>query len=87
MVGLSGALELVPSKPSRTAKFADTGKVGTICRDISFENGLIMRATRDSMIIAPPLVISHSEADELIRRATKTLDETHHRLKKDGLMA
>ena len=87
MVGLIGALELVPSKPSRTAKFADTGKVGTICRDISFENGLIMRATRDSMIIAPPLVISHSEADELIRRATKTLDETHHRLKKDGLMA
>ena len=84
MVGLIGALELVPNKPSRTEKFAPVGKVGTLCRDISFENGLVMRATRDSMIISPPLVISHDEADELIRRAKKTLDETYVALKKDG---
>jgi putrescine aminotransferase len=86
MVGLIGALELVPNKPSRREKFADTGKVGTICRDISFRNGLVMRATRDSMIISPPLVIKHEEADELIRRATKTLDETLSVLKAQGLM-
>ena len=87
MVGLIGALELVPNKPSRRDKFPDTGSVGTLCRDISFENGLVMRATRDSMIISPPLVITHEEADELIRRATKTLDETHHVLQAQGLMA
>ena len=86
IVGLIGALELVPAKPSRREKFPDTGKVGTICRDISFKNGLVMRATRDSMIIAPPLVMSHDEADELIKRAAKTLDETHHVLKAQGLM-
>ena len=45
-----------------------------------------MRATRDSMIISPPLVMKHDEADELIRRATKTLDETHHVLMAQGLM-
>ena len=45
-----------------------------------------MRATRDSMIISPPLVIKHEEADELIRRATKTLDETLSVLKAQGLM-
>lgn len=84
MVGLVGALELVPNKPSRAAKFADTGKVGTLCRDFSFNNGLVMRAVRDSMIISPPLVISHAEADELIARATKTLDQTYAELKKDG---
>jgi putrescine aminotransferase len=84
MVGLIGALELVPNKPSRREKFANTGDVGTLCRDFSFNNGLVMRATRDSMIISPPLVISHAEADELIKRATLTLDQTYMALKKDG---
>ena len=84
MVGLIGALELVPNKPSRHEKFANTGDVGTLCRDFSFNNGLVMRATRDSMIISPPLVISHAEADELIKRATLTLDQTYMALKKDG---
>ncbi|MEM6665602.1 MAG: aspartate aminotransferase family protein [Pseudomonadota bacterium] len=83
MTGLMGALELVPEKPSRK-RFPDEGTVGTICRDISFQNGLVMRAVRDSMIIAPPLVINREEIDELVARATKTLDETHHRLKADG---
>jgi len=36
------------------------------------------------MIISPPLVISHAEADELIKRATLTLDQTYMALKKDG---
>ena len=47
MTGLMGAIELVPNKPSRVEKFADTGKVGTIARDISLANNLVMRAVRD----------------------------------------
>ncbi|HUG61342.1 MAG TPA: aspartate aminotransferase family protein [Methylomirabilota bacterium] len=85
MVGLMGALELVPGKPSRR-RFAGDGKVGSLCRDVSFRNGLIMRAVRDSMIISPPLVISHAEADELVRLAAKTLDDTHAELQRLGLM-
>lgn len=84
MTGLVGALELVPDKTNRHKAFPDTGTVGTICRDISFQNGLVMRAVRDSMIISPPLVLSHEEADFLVDTAAKTLDETHHALKKDG---
>jgi putrescine aminotransferase len=84
MTGLIGALELVPAKPSRTEKFAPTGQVGTLCRDISFSNGLIMRAVRDSMIISPPLVITHEEADELVALARKTLDDTWAELKRTG---
>ncbi|MBD8892893.1 aspartate aminotransferase family protein [Roseibium litorale] len=84
MVGLVGALELVPEKGNRKKAFADTGTVGTICRDISFQNGLIMRAVRDSMIISPPLVLSHEEADLLVATARKTLDDTYAELKRQG---
>jgi putrescine aminotransferase len=87
MIGLMGALELVPNKPSRTEKFEPVGQVGTICRDFSFRNGLVMRATRDTMILSPPLVLSHDEADALIARATKTLDETWAELKRQGRIA
>lgn len=83
MVGLVGALELVPEKPSRK-RFENEGTVGGICRDHSFKNGLIMRAVRDSMIISPPLTITKDEADQLIALVEKTLDDTVHSLRKSG---
>jgi len=39
-------------------------------------NGLIMRPCGDTMIISPPLIISHAEVDELIEKAKRTLDQT-----------
>jgi putrescine aminotransferase len=86
MLGLLGALELVPAKPSRR-RFADEGKVGTLARDHAMANGLVMRAVRDSLVVAPPLVLSHAEADDLVARARKTLDDTLATLHKLGLMA
>ena len=85
MTGLMGAIELVPNKPSRTQIFPDTGKVGTIARDFSFRNGLVMRAVRDSLILSPPLTLSHDEADHLIAVAKKTLDDTLAEVKRLGL--
>ncbi|PTW62423.1 putrescine aminotransferase [Breoghania corrubedonensis] len=84
MVGMMGALELVPVKGDRTKTFANEGSVGTMARDYSFENGLVMRAVRDSLILSPPLVLSHEEADELARIAEKTLDDTYAALKREG---
>jgi putrescine aminotransferase len=86
MVGLMGGLELTPDKVSRQP-FPKVGQIGLICRDISFRNNLVMRATRDRMILAPPLTISHAEVDDLIRRATATLDETYDTVKAMGLLA
>jgi|TARA_B110000495_G_scaffold203836_1_gene229931 putrescine aminotransferase len=57
-----GALELVKNKETRES-FPSEFAVGMICRDFCFNNGLIMRAVGDAMIICPPLVISHSEID------------------------
>ncbi|MBD8878142.1 aspartate aminotransferase family protein [Roseibium polysiphoniae] len=86
MTGLMGAMELVPEKGNRQKAFADKGSVGTLCRDISFQNGMVMRAVGDSMIISPPLVLSHEEADQLVTIARKTLDETYTELKRIGTL-
>jgi putrescine aminotransferase len=82
-VGLIGALELVKDKGSRTF-FDNRGEVGTICRDFCFENGLIMRAVRDTMIISPPLVISREQIDELAEKAWRCLDLTYARCREEG---
>jgi len=73
-VGLLGAIELVKDKATR-ARYEGRG-VGMICRQFCFDNGLIMRAVGDTMIIAPPLVISEAEIDELVAKARKCLDLT-----------
>ncbi len=64
--------------------FEPAGKVGERCRDNAIANGLVMRATRDTMIVAPPLVITNSEIDELVEKARRTLDMTLAGLKQDG---
>jgi putrescine aminotransferase len=82
-LGLLGALELVKCREPRTW-FEPRGKVGERCRDNAIRCGLVMRATRDTMIIAPPLVITRAEIDELVEKAWRTLDLTLAGLKQDG---
>ena len=48
--------------------------------------GSVMRAVGDAMIIAPPLVITPDEIDQLAALAKKTLDDTYAKLKADGLV-
>ncbi|WP_424991141.1 aspartate aminotransferase family protein [Fluviibacterium sp. S390] len=85
--GLMAALALTPDKARRAAFAANEGVVGEICRDRAFANDLVMRHVGDRMIIAPPLTITEDEVDELIRRATRALDETHAIVQQAGLMA
>jgi putrescine aminotransferase len=73
-LGMLGAIELVRDKASR-ARHEGRG-AGMICRQFCFDNGLIMRAVGDTMIIAPPLVITFAEIDELIEKARLCLDLT-----------
>jgi putrescine aminotransferase len=83
IVGLIGALELVKDK-ARRQSFPDPGEVGVICRDLCIANGLVMRAVRDTMIIAPPLVITHAQIDELVEKARAALDQTRDELQRQG---
>ena len=79
-IGMVGALELVQNKETREMFPEKTG-AGTICRDFCFNNGLIMRADGDTMIISPPLIMSNNEIDELIDKARLSLDLTAKKLK------
>jgi putrescine aminotransferase len=40
------------------------------------KNGLVLRAVGDPMVCAPPLVLAHEEADELVDKAWQCLDLT-----------
>ena len=81
--GLMGAIELCANKETRE-RFSSEGRftsldeisAGSLCRDLSINNGLVMRAVGDTMIIDPPLIINQEQIDELIIKATKTLDDT-----------
>lgn len=74
-IGFIGALELVKDKATRE-RFEPLGDVGTLCRDFCFQNGLVMRAVNDTMIISPPLIMTRPQIDELIGLARRCLDLT-----------
>jgi putrescine---pyruvate transaminase len=73
--GLMGALLLVKDKATGEA-FPDELEIGMVCRGHCFGNGLIMRAVGDRMIIAPPLVITRAQIDEMVALIRRCLDLT-----------
>ncbi|MBN8507644.1 MAG: aspartate aminotransferase family protein [Burkholderiales bacterium] len=71
--GLMGALQLVRDKATGAA-FAEAIEFGMVCRGHCFREGLIMRAVGDRMIIAPPLVITRAQIDEMVALIRRCLD-------------
>jgi putrescine---pyruvate transaminase len=74
-LGFIAAIELVKDKKGREF-FDPIGEVGLICRDHCFANGVVLRATRDTMLVSPPLVMSRGQIDELVDGARRCLDLT-----------
>jgi putrescine aminotransferase len=75
--GLMGALLLVKNKTTLEPFPADLA-LGMVCRGHCFGNGLIMRAVGDRMIVAPPLVITRTQIDEMVALIRRCLDLTLH---------
>ncbi|MBC8058635.1 MAG: aspartate aminotransferase family protein [Rhizobiales bacterium] len=73
--GLMGALQLVKDKATN-APFPPALALGMVCRGHCFGNGLIMRAVGDRMIVAPPLVITRAQIDEMMALVRRCLDLT-----------
>jgi len=57
-----------------------------ICRGHCFANGLIMRAVGDRMIIAPPLIITRAQIDEMAGLIRLCLDATLRDLQQRDLI-
>ena len=73
--GLMGAVQLVKDKSTGTPFPAEL-EVGMVCRGHCFGNGLVMRAVGDRMIVAPPLVITRAQIDEMMALIRRCLDLT-----------
>jgi len=79
-LGLMAALEIVKHKPTRE-RFHKDLRAGPRCRDICIDNGLVMRAVGDTMIVSPPLVVEKQHVDELVEKAWRCLDLTAESLR------
>ncbi len=73
--GLMGAILLLKD-PAHRRPFAEELEIGMVCRGHCFREGLVMRAGGDRMIVAPPLVITRSQIDEMMALVRRCLDLT-----------
>ena len=73
--GLLACVELCKDKATGEL-FQPVGKVGLVCRDLCVENGLVMRAIRDGMVLSPPLIVTEEQIDEIVTKARTSLDQT-----------
>jgi putrescine aminotransferase len=81
--GFVGGLTLVKHKAT-LAPFDPDLAVGMMCRAHCFNNGLIMRAVGDRMIISPPLVMTRAQIDEMMALIRQCLDATLADLRAQG---
>jgi len=78
-LGFVAGLNLVKTKgaqPHDCTLFDPALGVGMVCRGYMFDNGIIMRAVGERMIIAPPLVMTTAQIDDMIARIRASLDAT-----------
>ncbi len=74
-IGFVGALQFARDKATR-ARFENEEALAWRCRCIGFDNGVILRATGGRVLIAPPLVMTRAEVDELIAKMKHAVDQT-----------
>jgi NAD(P)-dependent dehydrogenase (short-subunit alcohol dehydrogenase family) len=55
--------------------FDPEGIVGAVVRDQMQARGIILRAVRDALVIAPPLVVTHGEIDRIADTLRAVLDD------------
>ena len=84
--GFTAGLVLVKNKKTKQ-RFDEKLSVGMLCRGHCFRTGLIMRAVGDRMIIAPPLIMTHAQIDEMMDLIVQCLDLTYADAKANGWLA
>ncbi len=75
--GLLGAVEIVADKATGARFGGAEGTAGPVVRDLCIENGLMVRGIRDTIVMCPPLIITHEQIDEIVRIIRLALDKAH----------
>ncbi len=83
-LGLIGAVEIVAEKGTKTRFGGKEGPAGLMVRDLCIKHGLMVRGVRDSIVMSPPLIISHAEIDFMVATIRKALDEAEPALRALG---
>lgn len=47
-----------------------------MCRDFALQEGLILRATWDAMLLSPPLIMTTEQVDEMFDKVWIALNKT-----------
>ena len=68
-----GAIEIVKDKATRE-RFSPVGSAAVLVRDHAIANGMMLRATGDTMILSPPLIWTRQTIDLACERIAKALD-------------
>ncbi len=84
--GLLAALHLLKDKATGETFPADQ-EIGMLCRGICFDNGIVMRAVGDRMVVAPPLVMTIGQIDEMAALIHRGLDLTYEQARTQGWLA
>lgn len=74
-VGLMAAIELVADKATKTP-FDGSRRAAATVAARALDNGLFVRAIGDSIVTAPPLIISAEQVDDLVERIGLALAQT-----------
>lgn len=85
--GFVAGLNLVRGKGATVhdnVNFDPSLAVGMVCRGHMFNNGMIMRAVGDRMIIAPPLILTTEQIDDMLALIRHCLDLTYADVKERG---
>ncbi|OLU23260.1 aspartate aminotransferase family protein [Pseudomonas sp. PA15(2017)] len=78
--GLVAALQFAEEKASRK-RFSNENDIAWHCRTVGFDEGVIIRSTLGRMIMAPALVATHAELDEMVEKTSRAVDRTGRELK------
>jgi putrescine aminotransferase len=74
-IGLLGAVEIVAEKGTNKRWLGAEGNAGPVVRDFCIANGLMVRGIRDTIVMCPPLTISHQQIDDLVDIIARSLDQ------------
>ncbi|WKL58790.1 aminotransferase [Asticcacaulis sp. ZE23SCel15] len=80
-LGLIGAVEIVSEKGTNHRFGGKEGTAGPLVRDLCIKNGLMVRGIRDSIVMCPPLIITHEEIDRIVDIIEQSLNEAEPKLR------